>query len=231
MQGGRNNFRKKLVRDLQNEDFALNTTDGITLYAKGCSVVLFYDQTKLSYELTGIWVDLAEIHSGVNFYGVDFNKRTQIMERFTQIRGSPNHWANRYTSRGVPFILVYREDEPGISYPQAFYNGELSTADLSNWIMTLACEAGYNESPFLREGINTEKNTVITDDGTVVTMNKKNFPSASMDDRNRRKAEKDMNKHEDELLRNYQLDLTPPKRNDVPYKTNPKGKGIGFIVM
>lgn len=221
-------FRANEVRDLQNEDFALNTTDGITLYASGCSMLLFYDQSPLSKELMEIWLELADIHSGVNFYGVDFTRRRNIMKRFSEIKNSPNHMFNRYTSKSVPFILVYREDEPNISYPQAFYNGEFSTSALNDFVMTLACEAGYNESPFLRQGIYTENNTVLDEDGQIIEKNNVKVERTNLDKASG-KVRKVINEREDEIIRNYRLDLSPT--DPEPVKRSPMKRGVGYIYM
>ena len=140
-------FAANRVKELNNEDFALGTTDGITLYSKGCSIVLFYDKTSASLDFRDIWDQLANEFGGVSFGSVNFNNRTDIMKRFNQIAGSPNHWANQYAKVKPPYILVFREDEPGIAYPQAVYSGEKTYDALYDWILNLACEPGYNEFP------------------------------------------------------------------------------------
>ena len=140
-------------RELQNEDFSLSATDGITLYAKGCSVVLFYGKGPLSKELLQIWIRSADEYAGVNFLTVNTLARVNIMKRFIQLRLSPNHMFHKFTKRPVPFILVYREsNEPGISYPQMFYSPQPTLRDVqggdfeeefNDWIETSACLAGF----------------------------------------------------------------------------------------
>ena len=146
--------QRNRVFELDNEDFALKATDGLTLYGKGCSLVLFYGKGSLSKKLLILWHQAADEYSGVNFFTVNTNLRRDIMRRFTDIKLSPNHIMNRFTKRPIPFILVYREsNEPNISYPQAFYDGTLSedtyeTGELSDsfydWVTNMACEADYH---------------------------------------------------------------------------------------
>lgn len=146
--------QRNRVFELDNEDFALKATDGLTLYAKGCSLVLFYGKGSLSKKLLILWHQAADEYSGINFFTVNTNLRRDIMRRFTDIKLSPNHILNRFTKRPIPFILVYREsNEPNISYPQAFYDGKLSedtyeTGELSDgfydWVTNMACEADYH---------------------------------------------------------------------------------------
>lgn len=228
-------FQRGLVRDLQNEDFALATTDGITLFATGCSIILFYDNTLLSRQLMEIWLDLAQIHAGVNFYGVDFNNRREIMQRFFEIKTSPNHMFNRYTTQAIPFILVYREDQPGISYPQAFYNGPLTTDDISNWILIMACQPGYRESPLLAKGITTPNNTIINDpnmgEGVTRVLSSDVDPAVSFAAISSRRAREEMDRQEKTLLKNYALDLAPTKTYTDAYRKKPTRRGVGFITF
>jgi len=146
-------FERNRVFELDDEDFALQAVDGLTLKAKGCSIVLFYGKGPLSRQLVTLWHNIAQEFSGVGFYAVNTTLRRNIMRRFTDIKMSPNHMQHKFTVRQVPFIIVYREvgDEPGISYPQDFYNGQISsdayeTGDLEtsmyDWIENLACTVG-----------------------------------------------------------------------------------------
>ena len=140
------------VFELDNEDFSLKATDGLTLYAKGCSLVLFYGRGALSKKLLVLWHQTADEFSGVAFLTVNTALRRDIMRRFTDIKLSQNHIFNRFTTRPIPFILVYREsNEPGISYPQAFYDGVLTEDgnvedSLYDWVTNLACEPTYHGS-------------------------------------------------------------------------------------
>lgn len=146
--------QRNRVFELDNEDFALKATDGLTLYAKGCSIVLFYGKGSLSKKLLLLFHQLADEFSGTAFLTVNTALRRDIMRRFTDIKMSPNHILNRFTVRPIPFILVYREsNEPGISYPQAFYDGELSEEAYVNgdmedsmydWVANMACEPDYH---------------------------------------------------------------------------------------
>jgi hypothetical protein len=134
------------LQDLQSEDFALASTDGLVLYAYGCSVVLFYGDDEFSKGLQVIWLDLASRFADVNFFGVNMMERRAIAKRIGEIRNSPNHPLNWAATARTPYILVFREaDDPQLSYPQAFYNGPLDVNSLSEWIVTLACQPGYTD--------------------------------------------------------------------------------------
>lgn len=134
------------LSELNTEDFALQSTDGLVLYAGGCSIVLFYGQDPISKALQGAWLDLAGQYADINFFGVNMAERRDIAKRMGQIRNSPNHPFNWAVMARTPYIMAFREaDDPGLSYPQAFYNGDLDIAQISSWIVTLACQPGYTD--------------------------------------------------------------------------------------
>lgn len=158
-------FRTVRVKELQNEDFMLNTVERIVLKAEGCSLVLFYlRENPASNGMRDIWNLLSERFAGVNFFAVNASLRVDIMRAFQQVSDDPDHPLSTYAIRGFPTILVYREGgEAGLSWPKAFYNGELSTIALQNWILQLACVPGYTETPALREGVVTENDIILED--------------------------------------------------------------------
>lgn len=145
-------FDHSRVQELESEDFALPSVDGLVLYRSGCSLVLFYDRSDESMDLRELFVDLAEEFSGINFCAVNTTRRSAIMKRVSQIQGNPNHpfWRylrHVYRESLTPFILVFREVEDGLGYPQAVYNGELEKDVMMDWIGNRACQPGYNEFP------------------------------------------------------------------------------------
>jgi hypothetical protein len=164
-------FRTIQVRELQNEDFMLNTVERIALVANGCSIVLFYLLgDPISRKMRILWNDLANRFSGVNFFAVNASRRINIMKAFDDVKNDVDHPLNAYRLRGFPSILVYREagSQSGIAWPKAFYNGELSTSALIDWILTLACEPGYTATPALKEGTVVDLDTIVTDPRAVV---------------------------------------------------------------
>lgn len=160
-------FSSERVRELQNEDFALDSTEGITLFAEGCSIVLFYNNNATSAGLIEIWADLSAQFLEYNFFGVNLSQRRDIARRIGSIRNDLNHMFNKFTLAKAPYIIVYREsNDPKVSYPQAFYNGVYSTEDLANWISENGCQPGYTEevSDTYDEPIEVQKNVVIDED-------------------------------------------------------------------
>ncbi|MFS8160086.1 MAG: protein disulfide isomerase family protein [Candidatus Roizmanbacteria bacterium] len=159
-------FRTIQVKELQNEDFLLQTVERIALRATGCSIVLFYTLgNRTSTSMRAVWNELSERFAGVNFFAVNASRRINIMKAFDDVKNDNDHPLNAYRLRGFPTILVYREggSQSGISWPKAFYNGELSTTALQNWILTLACEPGYTETPTIREGVVSDLNITVDD--------------------------------------------------------------------
>jgi hypothetical protein len=139
-------FSSERVRELQNEDFALESTEGLTLFAEGCSVVLFYNNSPSSAGLAEIWGDLSAQFTDVNFFGVNLAQRRDIAKRIGSIRNDANHMFNKFTLAKAPYIITYRESaDPKVSYPQAFYNGVYETQSIADWIADYACQPGYTE--------------------------------------------------------------------------------------
>jgi hypothetical protein len=160
-------FSSERVRELQNEDFALDSTEGMTLFAEGCSIVLFYNNNATSEGLMEIWADLSAQFLDVNFFGVNLTQRRDIAKRIGQIRNDANHMFNKFTLAKAPYIIAYREsNDPKVSYPQAFYNGIYSTEELANWISEYGCQPGYTEyvSDTYDAPIQVEKNVVIDEE-------------------------------------------------------------------
>lgn len=160
-------FGANHARDLNNEDFALASTEGLTLIAEGCSVVLFYNGNPKSRLLREIWVELSDQFPDVNFYGVNLAERRDIAKRIGEIRNDANHIFNKFTLAKAPYIIVYRESQDSkVSYPQAFYNGPLTTEDLANWIVDLACQPGYTDyvSNTFDDTVEVPVNTIVDED-------------------------------------------------------------------
>lgn len=141
-------FPSVRVKELEDEDFLLNTGERLVLKASGCSLVLFYsNQNEISRGLKAIWNSLADQLAGINFYAVNTSRRYDIMRAYEQVRNLPDHPFNKFTSTRRPFIWVFREAlSDGLSIPKAIYNGELSTAAIRDWALMLACEPGYEET-------------------------------------------------------------------------------------
>lgn len=160
-------FDTSTVKELNNEDFALESTEGLTLFAEGCSVVLFYSKDVKSRSMRDIWYDLSSQFPDVRFFGVNLSERRDIAKRIGQVRNDANHIYNKFTLAKVPYIIVYRESQDHkVSYPQAFYNGPLTTEDIANWIVDLACQPGYTDyiSNTIDEAVEVPVNTIVEED-------------------------------------------------------------------
>lgn len=159
-------FRSIPVRELQDEDFLLASVERIVLKASGCSAVLFYTlKDPISKQLRNMWNELADSFAGINFFAVNASRRVNIMRSFQEVSDDLDHPLNNFRIRGYPAILIYREGgQPGISWPKAFYNGELTLDALQNWMLQLACTPGYTETPLIKEGIVTENEIQVYDE-------------------------------------------------------------------
>jgi hypothetical protein len=160
-------FSSARVRELQNEDFALESTEGLTLFAEGCSIVLFYNNSSTSAGLAEIWADLSAEFTDVNFFGVNLMQRRDIAKRIGGIRNDVNHMFNKFTLARPPYILAYRESlDPQISYPQAFYNGAYDTQSIAEWISEVGCQPGETEfvSDTATQAYEGDKNVIIDED-------------------------------------------------------------------
>lgn len=159
-------FKTIPVKELQDEDFLLASVERIVLKATGCSVILIYSiKDEVSRGLRVIWDELADSFAGVQFYALNASRRINVMRAWQEINDDEDHPLSAYRIRGYPTILVYREGgQPGISWPKAFYNGQLSLQYIQNWVLTLACTPGYTETPAIREGIVSDQD-IYVDDG------------------------------------------------------------------
>lgn len=141
-------FAQDSVKRLSSSDFNLDTPEKITLKIPECTIVLFYGQNAESTSLARIWSLVAQQTAGPVLAATNIIADPKIAQAMTEIRGMgshPYHWA---AMKGYPFILTYRS-----GYPVAFYNGERSVQALTDWAMSLACQANYYERYDLSAGV------------------------------------------------------------------------------
>lgn len=141
------------IKELQNEDFVLDSVERIALKATGCSIILFYlNGDRKSMQVKAMWDELSDKFAGVFFYTVNASRRTDIMRAFQIVAQDQDHPLHQYRIKQYPSIIVYREGgQPGVSWPKAYYNGPLELDALENWVLNLACTAGYTETSALRD--------------------------------------------------------------------------------
>jgi hypothetical protein len=147
-------FRPEVVKQLGNDDFDLASKDKITLKIPGCILVLFYTDSTESYELANIWGLVAQQMVAPTFAAVNLMiGDRKIANAFMELRNDANHPLSWAGLKGIPFILVYRN-----GLPVAFYNGERSVQQISDYSLKLACKPGYFEPILLtsNEGIKVD---------------------------------------------------------------------------
>lgn len=233
-------FSSERVRELHNEDFALDSTEGLTLFAEGCTLVLFYNNNATSKGLAEIWADLSAEFTDVNFFGVNLAQRRDISKRIGQIRNDPNHMFNKFTLARAPYIIAYRESlDPQVSYPQAFYNGEYETEEIANWIADSACQPGYTEfvSDTNDDPIEVSKNVIIDEDPNGGSSLTREYNDTSLKMKNPKKTtvQRILANREKELeaynLSPDDYEQMTPKRDPTfrPSGREKSGRGVGYI--
>ncbi len=146
-------FAQEAVKRLGSDNFMLSDPLKIVLDSKSCTLVLFYGRNTESNQLVKIFAVAAQQVVGPLFAAVNLFVERRLAEAFTAIRSDgthPLHWAGL---RGYPFVLVYQA-----GWPVAFYNGDRSVQALSDFSLTLACQAGYREPAQLSGGVQVEAN-------------------------------------------------------------------------
>lgn len=136
----RDAFGQFKVKELSDNDFALQSDFPTTLLSREMHVILFYDPDGIEPEILSLWDDVARRVAGPVIAGVNMSSRREVMKAFLDTQSDFDNAFNAYTGFQSPTILVYRKRQP-----QAFYNGELSLDALVGWISSLAWKPGYRE--------------------------------------------------------------------------------------
>lgn len=143
-------FAQESVKRIGYDDF---NHDTYALNIKECSLILFYGRNTESIALVKIFAIVAQQVVGPIFGACNLFVERKVAEFFTKLRSDgshPLHWSG---IRGYPFILVYRS-----GWPVAFYNGDRSVQAISDFSLTLACQANYLEPIQEAGGIQVEAN-------------------------------------------------------------------------
>lgn len=128
------------IRELTDDDFDHEDDTLVKLKLKECSIVLFYAETPEAKKIAIMMANVARNAPGPVYAYVNLQNEKKIAQAFTKLNTEMNHpyyWARL---RKTPFIMVYRD-----GWPQAFYNGNISTQSLINYSLTKACVYSYNE--------------------------------------------------------------------------------------
>lgn len=130
----------KDIKELKDEDFHHDDDTLVKLKIKECSLVLFYAETPEAKQLAILMANVARNAPGPMYASVNLQNEKKTAQAFTKLNTEMNHpyyWARL---RKTPFIMVYRD-----GWPQAFYNGNISTQALINYSLNKACVYSYNE--------------------------------------------------------------------------------------
>lgn len=143
----------------KDEDFTYSSKELICLKDNSCVMILFHTNNIEEKNLFDVWYDVSSKNPGAKLGECNTLINKSIAEAFVKVKQDCNHpffWAgvNQY-----PFILVYRG-----GWPQAFYNGNRTTADILNYSLQLACKACYSEHTQTFKGVQVDYNKQITSD-------------------------------------------------------------------
>ncbi len=148
-------FAQDSIKELTQDDFELETDEGIKLRYNKCMLVLFHGNDTESLDLHQVWYSAAQQVVGPSFGSINLSSNKMLSQAFVGLNtyNSPLRWAALKT---VPFIMVYQN-----KWPIAFYNGERSVQAIINYSLTLACKAEYNEPVNLYGGMTANNNLKI----------------------------------------------------------------------
>nr|QBK90755.1 MAG: thioredoxin-like protein [Pithovirus LCPAC201] len=133
-------FGRDAVKNLNSDDFLLETTTPIQLKWTDCIVILFYGDNNESKSLAQIWATAAKSVIGTIFAAANLKSNQKLAQAFVKIGESPTPYRN-FRMQGYPFILAYQR-----GFPVGFYNGERDVQAIVDWSLTLACKPDYYES-------------------------------------------------------------------------------------
>lgn len=137
-----------LAKQITSDDFNLDSNEKISLKIKDCIIILFYIDNKESSDLLQIWLDVSSKNSGAVMGECNLNVNSKIQKAFLDIKGDCNHPFNWASIASYPFILTFRG-----GWPQAFYNGNRDSTNISNYILLEACTSCYTEKDDKFKGV------------------------------------------------------------------------------
>jgi hypothetical protein len=150
-------FAQESVKQLKEQDFALDSREQIRLTYNDCILILFYVENTESRDLAKIWSTAASQVAGPIFAACNLMSEKRVAAAFNNISGDSNHPLNWAGLRQLPFILVYRQ-----GWPQAFYNGERVVGSIIDYSLTLACVPKYTEKVQKFGSMEAENNLFMT---------------------------------------------------------------------
>lgn len=133
-------FGPEVVKRLTQDDFNTDDRSLITLKHRECTLVMFYINNKESRDLMVIYAALANQVPGPTFGIVNMNNERKVAQAFTELRSNGSHSLHWAGLRGYPSILVYRD-----GWPVAFYNGAREVQAMTDYVLSLPCNANYYE--------------------------------------------------------------------------------------
>ena len=128
------------IKTLTDNDF--NTSDSGSIICKldGCWLIAFHTNNTESKNLLYIFSLTCSQVPSPGFAICDLINNPIIAQSFTKIKSDARHPYHEFGPNGYPFILNYTN-----GVPIAFYNGNLTVENLSEYATTLACSVLYSE--------------------------------------------------------------------------------------
>ena len=136
----RDAFGQFKVKELADNDFALQSDFPTTLLSREMHVILFYDPDGIEPEILELWDEVARRVSGPVIAAVNMSSRREVMKAFLDVQTDFDNAFNAYTGFQSPTIRVCRKRQP-----QGVENGGVSIDALVGWISTLAWKPGYRD--------------------------------------------------------------------------------------
>lgn len=141
------------VTNLTSADFAIETASLIGLKRSGCMIIVFYIENEVSYRMLEILLSVAKYAPGNKYGAINLDAEKKVADSFDKLKNDPNNPLYYYSLIQLPMMMAYRG-----GFPQANYNGPRTTQAISEWVLTLACNSNYKETPQLFAGVQVDAN-------------------------------------------------------------------------
>ena len=155
-------FPEQKVIIIKDKDFNLESDEKITIKNKMLSLVLFHDNSNISRDVSKIWQKLANNIPGIVFYACNLIDSRDIAQEFSLVALDETSPYREFARNRTPFILVYRNGKPQMSYHDV-----ISEVRLINFCSKIITGKVSNKPPKVIEDKNYESDG--TDDDSLPT--------------------------------------------------------------
>lgn len=139
------------VKNLNDQDFILDSKTPMACTWEDCMMVLFYNPTNVeSLDLMPVWEEAARVSSATTFASVNMIRSPGIAKAIVSTIRNPDNPLHDFGPRGYPTIIVYRA-----GWPQGYYNGSRTVQQLVEFSTVMACDTGFHERKNNRIGMST----------------------------------------------------------------------------